>query len=66
VASFGKDQVSAFQTYITLIEKDNISATEVAMNIDILVNNNTLSHFVHPPVPFLSEGNMVSLPLVVF
>jgi hypothetical protein len=34
-----KDQVSAFQTYITLIEKDKISATEVAMNIDSLVNN---------------------------
>ena len=37
--SFAKDQVSTFQTYITLIEKDKISATEVAMNIDNLVNN---------------------------
>jgi hypothetical protein len=25
--------------------------------------NNTLSHFGHPPVPFLSEANMVSLLL---
>jgi hypothetical protein len=31
--------VSIFQTYITLIEKDKILATEVAMNLDSLVNN---------------------------
>jgi hypothetical protein len=31
--------MSTFQTYISLIEKDNISATEVAMNIENLVNN---------------------------
>ena len=37
--SFAKDQVSTFQTCITLIEKDKISATEVATNIDSLVNN---------------------------
>jgi hypothetical protein len=37
--SFARDQVSTFQTYITLIKKYNISATEVAMNIENLVNN---------------------------
>jgi hypothetical protein len=37
--SFARDQVSAFQTYSSLIEKDNISATEVTMNTDNLVNN---------------------------
>jgi H2-forming N5,N10-methylenetetrahydromethanopterin dehydrogenase-like enzyme len=31
--------VSTFQTYISLIEKNNISATEEAMNIENLVNN---------------------------
>jgi hypothetical protein len=34
--SFARDQVSTFQTYISLIEKDNISATEEAMNIETL------------------------------
>jgi hypothetical protein len=37
--SFARDQVSTFQIYISLIERDNISATEVAMNIENLVNN---------------------------
>jgi hypothetical protein len=37
--SFARDQVSMIQTYISLFEKDNISATEVAMNIENLVNN---------------------------
>jgi hypothetical protein len=37
--SYARDQVSTFQTYISLFEKDNISATEVAMNIENLVNN---------------------------
>jgi hypothetical protein len=37
--SFARDQVSTFQKYISLIEKDNISATEVAMNIENLVIN---------------------------
>jgi hypothetical protein len=37
--SFARDQVSMFQTYISLTEKDNISATEVDMNIENLVNN---------------------------
>jgi hypothetical protein len=37
--SFAGDQVSTFQTYISLIEKDNISGTEVAKNIENLVNN---------------------------
>jgi hypothetical protein len=37
--SFARDQVSAFQTYISLTEKDNISTSEVAMDIENLVNN---------------------------
>jgi hypothetical protein len=37
--SFARDQVSAFQTHISLTENDNILATEVAMNIENLVNN---------------------------
>jgi hypothetical protein len=37
--SFARDQVSTFQAYISLIEKGNISATEVAMSIKNLVNN---------------------------
>jgi hypothetical protein len=32
--SFARDQMSVFRTYISFIEKDNISAAEVAMNID--------------------------------
>jgi hypothetical protein len=31
--------VSTYQTYITLIKKDKISAAEVPMNIDSIVNN---------------------------
>jgi hypothetical protein len=37
--SLARDQVSMFQTYISLIEKDNISSTEVTMNTENLVNN---------------------------
>jgi hypothetical protein len=37
--SFARDRVSTFQTYISLIEKDNILATEVAMYIENHVNN---------------------------
>jgi hypothetical protein len=37
--SFARDQVCTFQTYISLTEKDNISATEVAMKIEDLINN---------------------------
>jgi prefoldin subunit 5 len=37
--SFARDEVSTFQTCISSIEKDNISATEVAVNIENLVNN---------------------------
>jgi hypothetical protein len=37
--SFARDQVSAFHTYTSLTEKDKISATEVAMNIENLINN---------------------------
>jgi hypothetical protein len=37
--SVARDQVSTFQTYISFTQKDNILATEVAMNIENLVNN---------------------------
>ena len=37
--SFARDQVTTFQTYIKKIEKDNISATEVAMTIKNLQKN---------------------------
>jgi hypothetical protein len=37
--SFARDQKSTFQTYISLSEKDKISATEVAMNIENILNN---------------------------
>lgn len=37
--SFARNQVSTFQIYISLIERNNISATEVAMNIENLSNN---------------------------
>jgi hypothetical protein len=37
--SSARDQVYTFQTYTSLIEKDNISSTEVAINIENLVNN---------------------------
>jgi hypothetical protein len=37
--SFTRDQMSTFQTYIRLIEKDNISATDVDMNIEISLHH---------------------------
>ena len=37
--SFARDQVSTFQACIGQIEKGNISATEVAMTIENLLNN---------------------------
>jgi hypothetical protein len=37
--SFARDQVRTFQTYISFFEKHNISATEVAANIENLGNN---------------------------
>jgi hypothetical protein len=37
--SFARHQVSTFQTYISLIDEGNITATEVAMNIESFMNN---------------------------
>jgi hypothetical protein len=37
--SSARYQVSTFRTYISLLEKDNRSSTEVAMNTENLVNN---------------------------
>jgi hypothetical protein len=39
LSSFARGQESTLQTYISLLEKENISATEVAMNIEHLLKN---------------------------